>query len=71
MKMIFVVYVAERDGKYAAIADTIKTGENLTVHCTRYNASVCHLCESRKEADRLALAWNRAYKANGTNLFCD
>ena len=71
MKMIFVVYVIERHGKYAAISDTIKAGENLTVHCTRYDASVCHLCKSRREADRLALAWNSAYTANGTHLFCD
>lgn len=48
MKMIFVVFNITQDGKHYAIADTIKTGENLLTHCRRYNADVCHLCESRK-----------------------
>lgn len=42
MKMIFVVFSIEKDGKFHAIADTIKTGENLLVHCRRYNANICH-----------------------------
>ena len=69
MKMIFVVFSITQNGKHHAIADTIRTGENLLTHCTRYNADICHLCESRREADKIAIAWNEAYKANGTNLY--
>lgn len=68
MKMIFVVFVVERDGKYQAIPDTIRTGENLVYHCTRYNAKTCHLCESRREAEQTAIAWNQQFTFNGTNL---
>ena len=67
--MIFVVFSVKQDGKRHAIADTIRTGENLLTFCVRYNADICHLCESRREADKLAIAWNRAYKENGTNLY--
>ena len=69
MKKIFVVFVIEENEKYYAFADTIKTGENLIYHCNRYAAKLCHLCESRKEADTLAITWNNQYFNNGTYLF--
>ena len=69
MKMIFVVFNVEKDGKFHAIADTIKTGENLLVHFRRYNANICHLCESRKQAEEIAAAWNESYRKNKTNLY--
>lgn len=68
MKKIFVVIVQEQNGKFFAYADTIKTGENLIPFITRHKTKICHLCESRKEADTLAYEWNNDYKANGTNL---
>lgn len=64
MKMIFVVFSTVQNGKRYAIADTIRTGENLLTHCCRYNADICHLCENRREADKIAAAWNEIYKAN-------
>ena len=69
MKKIFVVFSITQDGKHYAIAETIRTGENLLNYCSRYNADICHLCESRQEAEDLALYWNKSYKANGTSLF--
>ena len=69
MKMIFVVFSIIQDGKRYAIADTIRTGENLKSHLNRYNCDVCHLCESRKQAEQIAAVWNESYKANGTSLF--
>lgn len=68
MKMIFVVFQQEQNGKYFAVADTIRTGYNLTAFIQRYNSKVCHLCESRKQAEEIAAAWNESYRANGTNL---
>ena len=68
MKMIFVVFQQEQNGKYFAVADTIRTGQNLTAYIQRYNSKVCHLCESRKQAEEIAAAWNESYRANGTNL---
>lgn len=69
MKMIFVVFSIEQNGKRYAIADTIRTGENLKSFIDRYKCDVCHLCESRREAEALARVWNESYKANGTNLY--
>lgn len=69
MKMIFVVVVITENGKHYAVADTIQTGNNLIAILKRYNADICHLCESRREADELARKWNEAYRQNGTNLF--
>lgn len=69
MKMIFVVFSIHENGKFYAVADTIRTGENLVYHCRRYNAQICHLCESRKQADEIAAAWNASYIANGTHLW--
>lgn len=69
MKMIFVVVVVTANGKHYAHADTIATGNNLVPILKRYNADICHLCESRREADELARKWNEAYRRNGTILF--
>lgn len=68
MKKVFVVFVQEINGKYWAIPDTIRTGENLAAFIQRYRANICHLCESATQAAFLAAEWNEAYKANGTNL---
>lgn len=68
MKMIFVVFVISRNGKHHAFADTIKVGENLASYIGRFKADVCHICESRKQAEDLAVEWNKTYKANGTNI---
>lgn len=69
MKMIFVVFQIEQNGKFYAIADTIRTGVNLIDRCSRYNSNICHLCESRKQAEAIAASWNEAYKTNGTKLY--
>lgn len=69
MKKIFVVFNIDENNKYHAVADTIRTGENLLAHCQRYRANIIHLCESRKHAEEIALAWNNQYKINGTNLY--
>lgn len=69
MKMIFVVFVISENGKHFAKADTIRTGENLLCHIRRYNCEVVHLCESRKEAEQIAIEWNNTYKENGTYLY--
>ena len=69
MKKIFVVFNTAKNGKYHAIAETIKTGENLLPFIKRYEANVVHLCETRKQADTLAIEWNQTYKENGTNLY--
>lgn len=67
MKMIFVVIVQNTDnGKYYACPDTIKTGENLKAIFNRYNTDCVHLCESRKQAEALAIQWNEDFKKNGT-----
>ena len=68
MKMIFVVFSQEQNGKYFAVADTIRTGENLIAYCRRYNSNICHLCENRKQAEQIAREWNESYNRNGTNL---
>lgn len=69
MRMIFVVVVTTENGKHYAFADTIAVGNNLIAILKRYNADICHLCASRREADELALKWNKAYRQNGTDLF--
>lgn len=68
MKKIFVVFVIEESGKNYAYADTIKAGENLAYYIKRANCIVCHLCETRKQADDLAIRWNEDYKANNTYI---
>lgn len=69
MKMIFVVFSIQQNGKFYAVADTIRTGENLVYHCCRRGADICHLCEGRKQAEEIAAAWNASYIANGTHLW--
>lgn len=69
MKMIFVVWNFEEYGKRQAIADTIKTGENLIQFVKRFKkANICSICESRRHAEELAQKWNTSYKKDGTYL---
>lgn len=69
MKRIYIVFVIEKDGKYFARPETIKTGENLKPIFERYPGSIAHLCETATQAHYLAAAWNTTYKENGTNLY--
>lgn len=69
MKKIYVVFSVTQNGKHHAFADAIRTGENLKSFIDRYKCDVCHLCESIREAEALARAWNESYKTNGTNLY--
>ena len=69
MKKIYIVIQIEENKKYYAFAETIRTGENLKPFIERYNAKIFHLCESRKEAESLALRWNAIAKANNQYLF--
>jgi len=69
MKSIFVVIDKEQDGKHFAFAETICTGENLVPFIERYKPCICHLCETRKQAEEIALHWNETYRQNGTNLY--
>lgn len=69
MKKIFVVFVQELDGKRYAVANTIRTGEDLAVYLRRFNSKICHLCESCTEAAYLAEEWNASFRMNGTALF--
>lgn len=68
MGKTFVVFSIARDGKRYAVADTIQAGENLLAHSRRYDADVCYLCKSRREAEQTAIDWNDSYKKNGTYL---
>lgn len=62
--------ILTENGKHHVIADTIRTGESLLTILERYkNSDIVHLCESRRQADQLAIEWNKSYKANGTNLY--
>lgn len=69
MKMIFVVAEMEINGKVYAVADTIRTGENLAAILQRYRTGIVHLCESRKQAEEIAQAWNDDFIRNGTSVF--
>jgi hypothetical protein len=70
MKKIYIVFNITENGKNYAFVDTIRAGENLLVHIERHkNCNICHLCETRKQAEFLAIHWNACYKANGTYLF--
>jgi hypothetical protein len=70
MKKISVVFVISDSGKHHAIANTIRTGENLIPFLSRYkHCNICHLCENALQAEHIALTWNKQYKENGTNLY--
>ena len=69
MKKIHVVFVITENGKHHAIANTIRAGENLTPFINRYKSNICHLCENALQAEQIALAWNKQYKENRTNLY--
>ena len=69
MKKIYIVFVIEKENKYFARPETIRTGENLKPFFDRYPGKIAHLCESATQAHNIAAAWNEQYKENGTNLY--
>jgi hypothetical protein len=69
MKKIYIVIQIEENKKYYAFADAIRTGENLKPFIDRHKADIFHLCESRKQAEEIAMRWNATYKANNQFLF--
>lgn len=69
MKHIYVVINRTENGKNFATADTIRTGTNLMALYERCNINIVHLCESRMQAEMIAVEWNKSYEANGTYMF--
>jgi hypothetical protein len=70
MKKIYIAIQVEEDKKYYTFADTIRTGEDLKSFIKRYpNAVALHLCESRKQAEEIAIQWNEISKNNKQYLF--
>jgi hypothetical protein len=69
MKKAHIVFVMEHEGKYHAIADSIRSGENLIPFINRYHAITAHLCETATEAHQTAEAWNRQFVNNGTSIY--
>lgn len=70
MKKIYIAIQVEENQKYYAFADAIRTGENLKPFIKRYpNAVTLHLCESRKQAEEIAIQWNETAKNNKQYLF--
>jgi hypothetical protein len=70
MKKIYVVISVIENGKRYAFADTLRTGENLLTNIGRYKTDTCHLCNTRREAEQLAISWNKIYLEEGTHLYC-
>lgn len=71
MKKFYYVISEEKGGKHFAFADAIANCNNLiTFFKNRYpNATIIHACESRREAENIAIEWNRTYQKNGMYLF--
>ncbi len=69
MKHIYVVINHTENDKNFATADTIRVGTNLMALYECRNVNIVHLCETRMQAERIALEWNKSYKANGTYMF--
>lgn len=70
MKSIFLVLTVDINEKHYSFVEVLRVGQNIKPLLERYQNIDCwHLCESRKQADELAIFWNNCYKNNGTYLY--
>ena len=61
MKTIYVVICTVGDSGFRfAYIEPIKAGENILAYVPK-NADICHLCETKAEAEKIAAAWNQEF----------
>ena len=60
----YLAISTEQDGKFAAHAARITGADNL-VHCLPAGTVAANVCQSRKEAESIAAAWNKTYFDQG------
>lgn len=70
MKNFYYVVSINKNGKDYAVAETFNSCNNLLTLFERHkDAYYIQACESKKQAETIAEAWNVDYKNNGTYLF--
>ena len=64
----FVATIKENDKLYSYVIKTNKS-DNILYKINVKNVQYVMLCDTKKEACRIASTWNNQYKENGTYLF--
>ena len=69
MKYFYIVMAINENGKQYAYVLRHNQSNNLIGVTEQKNAEFAYLCQSKKEAERIASAWVESYKKNGTYMF--
>jgi len=69
-KKSFYVFTICENGKFYSYADAIQNCNNLvSIFAGIKNLYTANACDTRRQADEIARAWNDSYKQNGTYMF--
>ena len=68
-KNINFVFQVEENGLYYAWAEKVPSCYNLVSELKRKNLITANVCDTMKEAEATADAWNEAHRRNGKYLF--
>lgn len=60
----YVFTIQDSEGKFYSFCERIRNNNNLVDYAKQ--AYTMNACDSKKEAEETAVAWNEAYKKNGT-----
>lgn len=69
MKNSYIVVSINENEKNYAYAVKVNSSDNLLSKLQIKDIKTANICESRKEASKLADYWNECYKKNGTYMF--
>lgn len=68
-KNSYLVISFEENGKFYAIAKKWNNSNNLVSLFSEKKVLTANICDSKKEAEIIADAWNNQYKENGNYAF--
>lgn len=69
MKNTYISVTIEKSGKRCAFAIAVSPSDNLLHALDIAGISAANICQSKREAQEIAQAWNDSYRANGSYLW--
>ena len=68
-KNSYIVIVEMVNGKRVAYVEKWNNQNNLVCLFKNNRIETANICDSRKDAERIAEDWNQCYKRNGSYIF--
>lgn len=70
MARFYLAAQKELKGQHYAFTFSVKPGENVVYVCQQLGIRLAEVCPTKKSAEALVDDWNKAFRDNGTSIFC-